>query len=204
MLVAGIHPNPLRMLAYLDTTAAAPFGFTGTANVLTVTPTAGVSGEAVRRALLAVPHVAAAQTAQAITEGMRTSLDEFLGILLLALLIAVNTTSIGVDERGREHATMLAFGLPTRTVLGMTTVETVTVGAIGTLTGILGGYAVLRWMTATTIPKVLPDMAVTASLTTTTLVEALALGVLTVALAPLFSLRRLHRMDIPATLRVVE
>ncbi len=180
--------------------------------MLTVTPTAGVSGEAVRRALLAVPHVAAAQTAQAITEGMRTSLDEFLGILqiaaavtlLLALLIAVNTTSIGVDERGREHATMLAFGLPTRTVLGMTTVETVTVGAIGTLTGILGGYAVLRWMTATTIPKVLPDMAVTASLTTTTLVEALALGVLTVALAPLFSLRRLHRMDIPATLRVVE
>ena len=210
--VAGIHPSPLRVLAYLDTTAAAPFGFTGTANILTVTPATGVGGEAVRRALLAVPHVAGAQTAQATTEGMRASLDEFLGILqvaalvtlLLALLIAVNTTSIGVDERAREHATMLAFGLPTRAVLGMITAETVAVGALGTLTGILGGYAVLRWMTATTIPRVMPELGVSAALTTTTLAEALALGVLTVALAPLFSLRRLHRMDIPATLRVVE
>jgi putative ABC transport system permease protein len=212
MRVAGIHPNPLRMLAYVDTETAASFGFTGVTNALTVTPADGVDGDAVRRALLGVSHVAAAQTAAATTQGMRTSLDEFIGILriasavtlLLALLIAVNTTGIGVDERTREHATMLAFGLPTRTVLGMSAVETVAVGVVGTLAGIAGGYGMLAWLAATTIPKVLPEMGVAATLATSTVIQAFALGVLTVAIAPLFSLRRLRRLDIPAALRVVE
>jgi putative ABC transport system permease protein len=210
--VAGIHPNPMRMLAYLDPDSAAAFGFTGTTNLLTVTPAAGASPETVRRALLAVPHVASAQTARAATEGMRASLDEFVGILqvaaavtlLLALLIAFNTTTIGVDERAREHATMLAFGLPPRTVLGMTTVETVLIGAAGSVAGVLGGYGLLRWMTATTIPSVLPEIGVTATLSTRTVGQALALGVLSVAVAPLFTLRRTRRMDIPSKLRVME
>jgi putative ABC transport system permease protein len=162
--------------------------------------------------LLAVPHVASAQTAQAATDGMRASIDEFVGILqvaaavtlLLALLIAFNSTSIGVDERAREHATMLAFGLPARTVLGMTTVETVLVGMAGTVAGVLGGYAMLRWMTATTISSVLPEIGVTAALSTATIAGAVGLGVLTVAIAPLFTLQRVRRMDVPSTLRVVE
>lgn len=212
MQVTGIHPNPMRMLAYLDQDSAAAFGLTGTTNLLTVTPAPGESPEAVRRALLAVRHVASAQTAHAATEGMRESLDEFVGILqvaaavtlLLALLIAFNTTTIGVDERAREHATMLAFGLPPRTVLGMTTVETVVVGVIGTAVGVLGGYALLRWMTATTIPSVLPEIGITAALSARTVAQALLLGVVTVAIAPVFTLRRTRRMDIPSTLRVME
>jgi putative ABC transport system permease protein len=212
MPVAGLHPNPMRMLAYLDPPTADAFGLTGMANILTVQPAQGSGPDTVRRALLTVPHVASAQTAQATTEGMRASLDEFVGILqiaalvtlLLALLIAFNTTSIGVEERSREHATMLAFGLPARTVLGMTTVETVLVGALGTITGLAGGYATLRWMTATTIPSVLPEIGVSPALSSTTITAALALGILTVAIAPLFTLRRLHRMDIPSTLRVME
>jgi putative ABC transport system permease protein len=212
MRVAGIHPNPMRMLAYLDPEAAAGFGLAGATNLLTVTPAAGVSPETVRRALLAIPHVASARTAQATTEGMRTSLDEFVGILrvaaavtlLLVLLIAFNTTTIGVDERVREHATMLAFGLPPRTVLGMTTVETVLIGVAGSAVGVLGGYGLLRWVTATTIPSVLPEIGVTAGVTATTVALALGLGVVTVAIAPLFTLRRTRRMDIPSSLRVME
>jgi putative ABC transport system permease protein len=158
MRVAGIHPNPMRMFAYLDASAAGAFGLAGRTNLLTITPAPGAGAAEVRRALLAIPHVASAQTAQATTEGMRASMEEFVGILqvaavatlLLALLIAFNTTSIGVDERAREHATMLAFGLPARTVLGMTTVETALIGTVGAMAGVLGGYAMLRWLTAAT------------------------------------------------------
>ncbi|HEU5155891.1 MAG TPA: FtsX-like permease family protein [Streptosporangiaceae bacterium] len=212
MRVAGVHPNPMRMFAYVEGVGAAPFGLAGRTNLLTVTPAPGAGSDAVRRALLAVPHVASAQTAQATTEGMRDSIEEFVGVLrvaalvtlLLALLIAFNTTSIGVDERSREHATMLAFGLPARTVLGMTTVETALIGTVGAIAGVLGGYAMLRWLTATTVPEVMPEIGVTAALSAATIVQAMALGVLAVALAPLFTAGRLRRMDIPATLRVME
>ncbi|MET0524501.1 MAG: ABC transporter permease [Nocardioides sp.] len=210
--VVGIHPNPMRMFAYLDPGLAQKFGLAGTANTLSVTPADGMSAEQVRRALLGVPHVALAQTPQAAIEGMRATLDEFVGILnvaalitlLLALLIAFNTTSIAVDERSREHATMLAFGLPVRSVLGLTGLETVLVGALGTMIGIAGGYGVLRWMSATTIAEVMPEIGVSATVAGATVVQALALGVLTVALAPLLTVRRLRRTDIPSALRVME
>ncbi|WP_143448345.1 ABC transporter permease [Kineosporia sp. A_224] len=212
MTVAGIHPNPMRAFAYLDPATATAFGMSGATNYLTVTPASGTSATQVQRALLSIPAVASAQAVRTTTEGMRTGLDEFIGILqiaalvtlLLALLIAVNTTSIGMDERARDHATMLAFGLPARTIIGLAIAETALVGAAATVVGIAGGYGVLVWMAATTIPAVLPEIGVVATLSTTTVLAAFALGVVTVAAAPLFNIRRLSRMDIPSTLRVME
>ncbi|MFZ5846300.1 MAG: FtsX-like permease family protein [Actinomycetota bacterium] len=212
LTVTGLHPNPIRTVAYLAPDAAAPLGLTGAANLLVVVPADGATFDDVRRDLLSVPHAASAQTPAAVTEGLRGSLEQFTSIiqiaavvtLLLALLIAFNTTSIGVDERSREHATMLAFGLPVRTVLTMTSIETVIVGAIGAGLGVAGGYAVLAWMTRTTIPDVMPELGMQAVLTSTTIWQALALGILTVAIAPLFTLRRTRRMDIPSALRVME
>jgi putative ABC transport system permease protein len=212
MTVTGIHPNPMRVFAYVDAATAMAFGLPGFTNYLTVTPSPGVSAAQVQRALLSVPDVASAQAVRTTTEGMRASLDEFIGILqvaalvtlLLALLIAVNTTSIGMDERSRDHATMLAFGLPARTIIGLTIAESVLVGMAATLGGIAGGYGVLVWMAATTIPTVLPEIGVVATLSMSTVATAFCLGVVTVALAPLFNARRLQRMDIPSTLRVME
>jgi putative ABC transport system permease protein len=212
MTVAGIHPNPMRVFAYVDPATAGAFGLAGSTNYLTVTPAPGVSPAQVQRALLSVPDVASAQAARTTTEGMRASLDEFLGILrvaalvtlLLALLIAVNTTSIGMDERSRDHATMLAFGLPARTIIALAVAETALVGVAATAVGIAGGYGVLVWMAATTIPAVLPEIGVVATLSGATVGTAFALGVLTVAIAPLFNVRRLSRMDIPSALRVME
>jgi putative ABC transport system permease protein len=210
--VAGLHPNPMRVFAYLDASTARMFGLAGITNLLTVTATAGTSGADVQHALLGVPQVASAQTASTTTAGMRDSLQEFLGILtiaavitlLLALLIAFNTSSIGMDERSREHATMLAFGLPARTVLGMAVTESAIIGALATVLGVVGGYWLLAWLTATTVADVLPEIGVLVSLAGGTLAIALGLGVLTVALAPLLTARKLRRLDIPSTLRVVE
>ena len=211
--VTGIDPSPMRGYAYLDSAAAARMlGLAGMTNMLTMLPAPGHSAADVQRALLDVPHVTSAQSVQAATDGLRSSLDQFTGILnvasgvalLLVLLIAFNTASIGMDERSREHATMMAFGLPARTVLGMTTVESVLIGALGTVAGVAAGYGLLAWLTATTIAGVMPEIGVTAALSAGTVAGAVLLGAGTVAVAPLFTVRRLRRMDVPATLRVVE
>jgi len=211
--VAGISPSPMRAFAYLTPATAAPlFGLAGMTNLLTVLPAPGHSTAGLQRALLNVRHVASAQSVRAVTDGLRSSLDQFTGILnvaaavalLLVFLIAFNTASIGTDERAREHATMIAFGLPTRTVLGLITAESVLVGVLGTVIGLAAGYGLLAWLTATTIATVMPEIGVTAALSAGTVAAALLLGAGTVAAAPLFTLRRLHHIDVPSTLRVAE
>jgi len=181
-------------------------------NLLTVLPSPGHTTADLQRALLHVTHVASAQSVRAVTDGLRSSLDQFTGILnvaaavalLLVFLIAFNTASIGTDERAREHATMMAFGLPVRTVLGLITIESLLVGALGTVIGLGAGYGLLAWLTATTIASVMPEIGVTAALSTGTVAAALLLGSGAVAAAPLFTLRRLRRTDVPSTLRVAE
>ena len=211
--VAGIDPNPMRAFAYLTPATATPlFGLAGMTNLLTVLPSAGHSTADIQRALLNVPHVASAQSVQAATDGLRSSLDQFTSILnvaaavalLLVFLIAFNTASIGTDERAREHATMMAFGLPIRAVLALITAESVLLGVLGTIIGLGAGYGLLAWLTATTISSVMPEIGVTALVSTGTVTAALLLGAGTVAVAPLLTLRRLRRTDVPATLRVAE
>lgn len=212
LTVSGVHPSPMRGLAYFSASGARTFGLAGLANLLTVEPARGYASSDLQRALLGIPHVTSAQSVRVTTDGLRDSLGQFTGILnvaaavslLLALLIAFNSTSIGVDERSREHATMIAFGLPLRTILAMTTAEAAVIGALGTLAGIAGGYALLSWLVATTIPAVMPELGVTATLTGGSIQAALLLGIAAVTIAPLLTIGRMRRMDIPSTLRLVE
>jgi putative ABC transport system permease protein len=125
-------------------------------------------------------------------------------ILLLALLIAYNAATINTDERRREHATLFAFGLPLRRVIRMDLVEGLLLGALGTIAGVAIGRAVLGWMATELLSNTMPELGLTVSLSWSTLATAGGLGVLAVAAAPLLTIRRLRRMDIPGTLRVVE
>ena len=50
----------------------------------------------------------------------------------------------------------------------------------------------------------MPDVGLDIVVTASTVLTAVALGVIAVAVAPLLTIRRLRRMDIPGTLRVVE
>ncbi len=123
---------------------------------------------------------------------------------MLAVLIAFNSTSISADERRREHATMFAFGLPVRTVLVTAMAESAIVGVLGTVLGLISGRILLQWLVRVLLPQSVPDLGVMIQVEPSTYLTAGVLGILAVALAPVLTIRRLRRMDVPATLRVVE
>ena len=140
------------------------------------------------------------------------SLKEFTGIfqvlelfiLVLAVLIAYNATSINADERARERATLFAFGMPVRRVLGLETAEGLLIGLLGTAVGVGVGLLLNRWIIASTWSTTMPDVGLDIVVSAGTVLTAVALGVIAVGVAPLLTIRRLRRMDIPGTLRVVE
>ncbi len=210
--VAAIHPNPLRVLAYMDSSQAGLMGLAGATNVLSVAPAPGKTTDQVTRALFGEPGVASIDKASAATDAFQDYMDDFTGFIqvagfivaLLALLIAFNSTSINAEERARENATMFAFGLPTRSVLAMAIAESLIKGVLATLLGIGLGLVLIGWVFYAFLPDVLPDIAGSISLSTATFTSAALVGIVASGLAPLLTLRRLRRMDIPSTLRVVE
>ncbi|MEZ5179064.1 MAG: FtsX-like permease family protein [Acidimicrobiales bacterium] len=210
--VDGIHPNPYRFLAYLDLGAADLMNLDGIVNTAQVGLAPGADGDAVRHAVFETAGVASVQPVRAVVDAIRDAIDEAASVLdvvqvtvlVLAVLIAFNSTSIGSDERRREHATMFAFGVPLRTVVLELVVESALIGVVATAVGIGLGLGLLGWITGTLLPTTLPDLAVEPVVGVSTYVTAAVLGVVAVAVAPLLTVRRLRRMDLPSTLRVVE
>jgi putative ABC transport system permease protein len=210
--VMAVHDIPYRFVTFMDASAAATMNLEGVYNAVAIEPEPGAGGTELQRALFSVPGVASVQPVRAFAESIRDRVTEVLdvlnvvriAVLLLALLIAFNTTAINADERAREHATMFAFGLPMWTVLRSNVFESMIVGALGCLGGIGVGYAIVGYITNVLLPSTLPDITVQTDISAATIVIAVALGIVAVALAPLLTIRKLRRMDIPATLRVVE
>ncbi len=210
--VAGIHAGPVRLNAYLDQRQAGLFGLDGFVSMAQVAPAAGVSPDQLTRVLFDLPVVTAVQPVSELDRDLRDALSQMTGILtvaevavlVIALLIGFNTTTIAVDERAREHATMFAFGTPVGTVLRMNVVESALIGGLGTVIGIPVGFVVVRLLIERVVQNTMPDLGMQAYLAGSTIALALGMGTVVVALTPLFTVRRLRRMDIPATLRVVE
>jgi putative ABC transport system permease protein len=210
--VTGLTSMPLRYLSYMDSAQPDLMNLRGTTNVIDVTPAAGVGTDEFVRTLYGLPGVGSVQSTSVAVDSISKQLSEILGILrvidaallLLAALIAFNSTSINLDERSREQATMFAFGVPIRAVLAVAVVESVITGVVGTVIGIAGGRLVLNWMITRMLPDIIPDVQITDHLAARTVGIALGLGVLAVTLAPMLSYRRLARMDVPSTLRVME
>jgi putative ABC transport system permease protein len=212
MAVTAIHANPIRTFAFLDLGDAAQFGLQGLVNVVQAYPADGSTGADVQRAVFGLPGVTSSQPVARISKAIDEALDEFLSflivtagaVLVLALLIAFNATRITVEERRREHATMRAFGLPVRTVVGVVVKESTIIGLIATVIGLGGGAAFLRWMLTSLATTTLPDVGIEAYLSPTTILIAAIVGIASVAATPLFFVRQLQRMNLPGTLRVVE
>jgi putative ABC transport system permease protein len=112
--------------------------------------------------------------------------------------------SIATEERRREHATMLAFGVPPRSILRNAVVESALIGALGTIAGLAAGLAILGWIVNVVSKETYPDLGLSVTLSATSIATAAAVGIVAVGLSPLLGARKLRRMDIPSTLRVVE
>ncbi len=213
MRVDALHGGTLRPLAYGASAAWDPrTGLRGLTNQVEVIPAPGVSRDAAIRAIFAVPGVASVQAASAPYEALDEYIDRFLGviyateafILLLALLVAFNSAAISADERRREHATMFAYGVPPRTVVAQGIAESGLMGVLASIVGVLVGLVLVGWMVFSIVPETVPDLEVWVVLSPRTLLIAAGVGIVACALAPLFTARRLRRMDVASTLRVME
>jgi len=210
--VTGIHANPLRTFAFLDIDQADHVGLRGAANIVHTTPAIGTERGDLQRALFDLDGVTSSQAVAQISEAFDTALDQLVGFLIitavavlaLALLIAFNATRISVDERRREHATMRAFGVPVPSIMGVVVKEGVLVGALATLIGLGAGFLFLQVMLRSLATTTLPDLAIDSYISPTTIMLAVIVGIVAVSIAPLFLTRRISRMDIPDTLRVME
>lgn len=210
--VIGVHDNPLRGQAYMSLHQADLMGMEGLANTLDLYPTPGVSTETVRRTMFEQPGIASVQAVSDIADSFEEAIQLLRSVLLLiqgvvvilAFLIAFNSTSINVDERVREIATMFAFGLPIRTVTRMASVENIITGFFGTILGVIFGYFAVRWMIEGQVAEMMPEIKFLIDVSSATIFAAAVLGIVVVGLTPLLSIRKMTRMDIPATLRVME
>jgi putative ABC transport system permease protein len=210
--VAGLHPNPIRFFSYVDASQVDLFGLRGIVDRVVVLPARGHTPAQVTRALFSIPGVASVQEVGVLSDTIERRMSQLTGILrvlegfalVMALLIAVNSASLAVEERRREQATMFAFGLPVGTVMRSIMVEASITAIAGTAAGIAGGVGALGWLLHVLSTETLPEFGVRSTLSAGTIAAVVLLGVGVSSCAPLFALRRLRRTDVPATLRVLE
>lgn len=100
---------------------------------------------------------------------------------------------------------MFAYGVPVRRVVRMIVVESFTIGLLATVLGVAGGLALLWWFLNVLAPESMPEIGFDVVLAPGSVAVAVIIGVVAVGLAPLLTApRRLRRMDLPSTLRVME
>ncbi len=210
--VVAIHNNPLRFAAYMDDAALDLANAVGLANVVYAEPAPGSTPEDVQRELFSLDAVGSVVTASASADDLDELIGQFVGVLqgiaffvlLLAVLMAFNSASIGFEERQREHATMFAYGVRVRKALRMAIVENTIIGIVATAMGLVAGVGMIWWVVNVSAAETMPDIGLVVEMSPTTLVTVIVLGVAAVAFAPVFTVRRMRRMDLPGTLRVME
>jgi len=212
VVIAGIHDNPIRGFSYIDRTQEPFTGFEMMANVVTVQPAAGIDQETTRRILFTQPGVASVQTVREIGD----ILGEVLGllaamirviqgvVLIMAFLIAYNATTINMDDRQREIATMFAFGLNPRIALLVQIGENLILGLLSTLIGLGSGYLMLQYFMASRMESMFEGIGIVVSMSHFSLIMIVVLSTGLVALTPLVNIRRLKGINIPNALRVME
>ena len=84
-------------------------------------------------------------------------------------------------------------------------IESTLIGTLATAVGVAGGMAMLVWFVRSLGSSSMPEIGLDILLSPVSVAIAVAIGIVAVGLAPLLTApRRLARMDVPSTLRVME
>ena len=212
VLLVGIHDNPARGVSYMAMEEAGFMGLTGLTNTIVALPAEGVSQALIKEQFFFQPGILKVEATAEFLDFMDDVLVIFTQALrvmqvvgmLIAVLIAYNSTVINIDDRQREIATMLAFGVRLRRIILVEIGENVILGAIGTVLGAVLGWWVLERMMLTRMETMLEEIQFVVTVRPFSVIAAVTLGVGFVALTPLISARKLRRIDVPSTLRVLE
>jgi len=212
VVVVGIHDNPARGVSYMAMEEAGFMGLSGLTNTIVALPAEGVSQAEIKEALFFQPGILKVEATAEFLDFMDDVLVIFTQALrvmqvvgiLIALLIAYNSTVINIDDRQREIATMLAFGVRLRRVILVEIGENVILGVLGTAVGAVLGWWVLERMMLTRMETMLEEIQFVVTVRPFSVFAAVTLGIGFVALTPLISARKLRRIDVPSTLRVLE
>lgn len=210
--IRAVINSPYRFIAYMSLKDEPIMGLQGIINTVVLVPRHGVTVDQLQRKIAAMPGVAWALPASTLSNTIRdvlslvTSLFIVLQIMIgtMAFLVAYNSSRIGSDERAREHATMMAFGLGVRRVVFAGVIESVLLGTVGIAIGIGLGLLVMQWLLDTVLPAAIPELSVFAHIDASSFLIVAAIGLAATASAPVLITRRLQKMNLPSTLRYVE
>lgn len=210
--VGAVVTTPYRFLAYMDLRDERVMGLSGIVNTATLVPRPGVSMDRLQRSISSLPGVASALPASSLSSTMRdilSAVTNFFIVLqliigLLAFLVAYNSSKIASDERSREHATMMAFGVRVRQVIGIGVAESLILGIVATGVGFGLGVLFLHWILDTVFPAAVPELSVLQSVRIWSFAVTALIGITATAAAPVFLAPRLRRSNLPNALRYVE
>lgn len=123
---------------------------------------------------------------------------------LLSAQIAIAGVALGIPVGLAADAWLAGVMDQFSRVVRGSVAEGLIIGALGTAAGIAAGHGVLSWIVNENMPETMPDIGTIIAVAPLTYALAATAGTIVVAAAPLLTLRKLRRTDIPATLRVVE
>lgn len=210
--VIGIQNSKIRFWAFTDISNDHIFNCTGLINSIMVEPIVGITEASIQRSFFTLPGYSGIQSVAELVKVYEELIEVFKSIfdviqyvvLILALLMVYNTTSVNIDERTRELATMGAFGTPVRTSTWILMLESMIIGILGTLAGF---FFLSPWVVdvlEARVDEAMNEIWLSAFLYPESITILILIGIVLVTLTPLLSIRKLSRMDLTSALRVVE
>jgi putative ABC transport system permease protein len=210
--VIGIQNSKIRFWAFSDISNDQVFNVTGLVNAVMVLPKQGITEATIQKDFFDLQGYSGVQSVVKLVKVYEELIQMFKSmfdviqyvVMILALLLVYNTTTVNIDERTRELATMAAFGTPIRTSSLILMVESMILGILGTVTGyFLFGPFVVEILEAR-VDQAMNEIWLSSVLYPHSILILLFIGIVFVTLTPLLSVRKLIKMDLPSALRVVE